>query len=168
MIEEWKIVYVNGEATKYSVSNLGRLRNDKNFMSVHVTGNVYRSITLRFNKKSIATRLHRIVAECFIPNPNNLPQVNHINGIKGDNRAINLEWCTAKQNIIHSFDNGLCVRPKGKESHLYDNGTKVIDLNTGKIYPSVATAARELKIPRTTISAEIFGYRPNKYNLKRL
>jgi hypothetical protein len=168
MTEIWKNIIVNGEETIYSVSNLGRLSNGKKIMSNRVKGNKYVSITLRVNKKGFGTRMHRLVAFYFVDNPNNLPQVNHKDGVKYHNAASNLEWCTPKQNIIHSFELGLVVRPKGKESHLYDKGTRILHEPTGKIYPSIPTAAREFKIPRTTISAEIHGYRPNKYGFIKL
>lgn len=52
-------------------------------------------------------KLHRVVAKAFIPNPNNLPQINHINGNKSDNRVENLEWCDAYHNMRHAINSGI-------------------------------------------------------------
>lgn len=60
---------------------------------------------------------HRIIAECFIPNPCNKPDVNHINGIKTDNRSENLEWCTRSENTIHAYRTGLEQPVVGVDHH---------------------------------------------------
>jgi hypothetical protein len=65
-------------------------------------------------RKSIS--VHRLVATAFVPNPNNLPHVNHRNGIKADNRDTNLEWMSQSQNVSHGYQTGL--RVIGKEHRL--------------------------------------------------
>jgi hypothetical protein len=91
--------------------------------------------------------IHRLVAESFIPNPENKPCVNHINGIKSDNRVSNLEWCTYKENTNHAVLNGLLKSPSkdkfgydsmsGKEVFQYD-----LDKNFINKFGSAAEAAR--------------------------
>lgn len=67
--------------------------------TIHKTG--YSVIELFKNKIGKSFRVHRLVAECYIPNPDNKPYVNHIDGNKSNNKLINLEWCTAKENEYH-------------------------------------------------------------------
>lgn len=63
----------------------------------------YCRVTLRINEKSKRFCIHRLMAMAFIPNPDSLEQVNHINGIKTDNRICNLEWVSRSQNLIHAY-----------------------------------------------------------------
>ena len=87
--------------------------------------------------------MHRLVAEAFIPNPDNLPQINHKDENKLNNCVDNLEWCTAKYNI--NFGTGIDRRK-------YGNAVKVRCVETGKVYNSTVDAGLDVKIDRRTIS----------------
>ena len=78
--------------------------------SLHGTG----YLTIRLAKQGVVHthRVHRLVAKAFIPNPLDLPFVNHINGDKTDNRADNLEWCTPKENTLHAIHTGLLTNER--------------------------------------------------------
>ena len=108
MKEVWKDVIGFEEA--YQVSNFGRIkrkkRTDSNnrthkerIMSPSMYSNGYMNVELRMNNKKRRTSVHRLVAEAFIDNPLNLPQINHKDENKANNHVSNLEWCTAQYNI---------------------------------------------------------------------
>lgn len=80
---------------------IGRL-NKKNYVSISISYNIDMSHTSKAKKKNIL--VHREVAKAFIPNPNNLPQVNHINGNTYDNGVSNLEWCDNTYNQYHRYE----------------------------------------------------------------
>lgn len=63
----------------------------------------YKKVNMNQNGKRVTKKIHRLVAESFIPNPLNKPQVNHIDGNKENNQVKNLEWVTASENISHSY-----------------------------------------------------------------
>ena len=98
----------------YSVSNLGRVRNDKTkkFLAPRDLHG-YKRVAIYVDNKATDLRIHRLVAMAFIPNPENKPQVNHINGNRSDNNVTNLEWCTNSENQIHAYKTGL----RGTESN---------------------------------------------------
>jgi hypothetical protein len=94
------------------------------------------------SKKGVrrAFSIHRLLAEHFIPNPNNYPEVNHKNGIKTDNRLENLEWCTHSYNCKHAVNTGLHKMRRGKENKLYGikRDRKIVD----KIRASLLTTLK--------------------------
>jgi len=105
MKEEWRIIK---EYPKYKVSNRGNVKGAQGFNLSMCQGDVgYHVINMRKNGKQIQHRIHRLVAEAFIANPNNYPQVNHIDGDKTNNLPSNLEWVTSQQNITHAVKIGL-------------------------------------------------------------
>lgn len=105
----------------YSADESGRIyghyRNKFLVPQKHNKGYYY--IELRVNKKRVLKLIHRLIAQTFIPNPENKPQVNHINGDKTDNRVENLEWCTNSENQIHAHLNGLKKFPLNKKKCLF-------------------------------------------------
>lgn len=76
----------------------------------------YLIVCLHNNKKQTNKKVHRLVAEAFIPNLEHKPQVNHKNGIKTDNNVKNLEWTTSSENILHSYQNLGKKNPSGKNN----------------------------------------------------
>lgn len=113
----------------YQVSNLGNVRSldrvlnnrfgkyiKKGTLMTVNNSNRYPMVLLFINWKFKCVKIHRLVAEAFIPNPNNKPEVNHINGIRTDNRVENLEWVTRCENMQHAKKNGLRPDFKGENN----------------------------------------------------
>lgn len=111
-MEIWKDYIYN-----YQISNLGNIRNKNTnkILKQQITpkGYCYVCVSLGNRNKKKVIRIHRAVAECFIPNLNNSPQVNHIDGNKLNNNIDNLEWCTNGFNLEHAYRNKLRVSLKG-------------------------------------------------------
>jgi hypothetical protein len=130
-IEVWKPVV--GWEEMYLVSNFGNIRSlDRKVGGPKPEGRVikgklrkllvahgYFSVNLIDKKSGKSTRnsVHRFVAEAFIPNPENKPCVNHIDGNKQNNKVENLEWCTYKENSEHAYRTGLVPKHKVTEAH---------------------------------------------------
>jgi len=129
-VEVWK--YITEYEGLYQVSNIGRIKSlerysanqwsekarfrEEKILSYQLTKDGYPSIKLSKNGNAIRHRIHRLVALCFLENPFGKEQVNHINGIKTDNRVENLEWATCSENMEHAYKSGLRTAPSGVDS----------------------------------------------------
>lgn len=138
----------------YQISNLGNVRS----LSRIVKG--YKSnylISTRNKKKTINSvgyeivglwknniqniaLIHRLVANAFIENPNNYPEINHIDGNKANNDISNLEWCSGSMNVQHAYNTGLSSRNKPVEC-----------VETGRVFRSQSEAARVMNVCQAAI-----------------
>lgn len=142
-------------------------------------GRGYHYIFVHSEGKRKTKKVHRIVAECFIPNPENKPQVNHVDGNKNNNCVDNLEWVTQSENMMHAFRSGLCentlkaARQTGRRKGIETTAKAVeatmkpvIDITTGKIYRSIREAAYNIGYNPDTLRHQLNGTNRNKTSLK--
>lgn len=173
MEEIWKDI--KDYEGQYQVSNFGNVKslnyfviNTKGFRHFH-EGKLmhpyrekygYMIVCLTKNRKHKNVKVHRLVAEAFIPNPENKPQVNHIDGDKTNNKVENLEWCNNAENITHAYKSGLTYYTKGRQDNFekikIDNSVKVIQMdldgNEIKIWNSMEEAGKHVGVVRSNIS----------------
>lgn len=165
----------------YQVSNFGNVRsvdrvitdcNGKTYfkhgknMKFGNNGVGYMFVALcKFGKYKLVT-VHRLVATAFIPNPDNLPVINHIDGNKLNNNVDNLEWCTTKENIHHAIRSGLVgkvskeSRKHAGEINSYKQGKRVLCTTTGEVFQSMKIASTTLNIPLSCVSRSVYRNRP--------
>lgn len=163
MMEIWKeLPFYNGI---YLVSNTGKIKSVNQIVScksgatrAHKGKELkqfknergYLCVTLTFGKHSKIKKVHRLVAETFISNPENKPQVNHIDCDKTNNNVSNLEWCTNSENMLHAYKYGLRVGfhiPKSEEVRK----KRIYCIELAKTFDSIKQAAEELGLYSSNI-----------------
>lgn len=132
---------------KAQASSLGRIKSfymspGGRIRKFYLAKNGY--LRIQFQKKKGHKTVHRLIAEAFIPNPNNLPWINHINGIKTDNRPVNLEWCTASYNQRHSIKMGL----KKIQYGIHTSGAKFDEIQIKTIKTCIRDGMRNCDLAR--------------------
>lgn len=142
---------IEGVDGPFEISNAGLIRNKNNgyIYKTAISGWGYHYKTFQKKYGKTYVYIHKAIATAFIPNPENKPQVNHIDGDKNNNRVENLEWVTTKENIRHAFRTGLS-KPNVKcgESHW---ACKITDAQVEEIKELRATGLTYKKI------AEVYG-----------
>ena len=151
--EIWKPI--EGTDGMYEVSNTGKVRS-LNYLGRGITKELkpwknggYRRINLIVAGKKKNFLLHRMVAEAFIPNPDNKPEVNHKDGDKWNNSVANLEWATRRENITHADETGLRVNSiEALRTHNSNERKPIIATNviTGEeiLFESIQSAQRAI------------------------
>ena len=148
--EVWKnIKGFNGD---YQVSNFGRIKTLKNgkekLLSLSKCANGYYKCSLYKNNIQYYKKVHRLVAETFIPNPNNLYCVNHKDENKLNNCVDNLEWCTLQYNLEYGTGRQRSIEHRKKTVRMYSK-----DKEIEAVFPSLREASEETNIKEANISA---------------
>lgn len=181
MAEIWKDI--KGYEGIYQVSNLGRVCsldryvNSKYGSKRFVSGGMlklqsdkygYNVVCLskgKRNKRKLC-KVHRLVAKAFIPNPNKKTEVNHMNGVRDDNRVENLEWVTSSENMVHSFRvlKRKFISPQkgrfGKDNKTSKTVIQIDGESVIAIFCGTKEAERKTGINRTSISMVCNNKRP--------
>lgn len=135
----------------YEVSNLGRVKNVKSnrVMKLAFDKGGYSVVMLSNKNTRKLVKVHRLVAEAFIPNTENKPHVNHVDSQRSNNNVNNLEWCTPRENIIHAMRYGYIstkqlqkLATKGQEATRKSIRVKSLKTGSVKEFDSAAEASR--------------------------
>ena len=160
MEEIWKeIPHYEG---RYLVSNQGRIFSllRKKYMKVRQNQFGYYEVQLQgITQKKKWEKVHRLVAMAFIPNPDNLPQVNHLNQIRSDNRVENLEWCSVKDNCNYGDRNQNISKALTNNPKISSPIEQLENDCVIAIYPSINEASRATKISVGNICSACKGNR---------
>jgi hypothetical protein len=168
-MENWKDI--NGYEGYYQISNFGKIKSlprvlknrikKETILKPSINNHGYVACGLTINKKYKRFLIHRLVAEAFIENTQDKPFINHINGIKDDNRIENLEWVTHSENVKHAYDIGIKKSKNGKNHYA---AKIVLNLENGIFYDTLKEAAFYNNINYATLKSALFF--KTKYNKK--
>lgn len=158
-VEEWRTIE---EFPSYEVSSFGNIRNKKTpdrYHSLNVSGRGrnYYSVTFSVNNVQTRRNVHRLVAKAFIPNPNNLPEINHKDENGLNNRVENLEWCDRRYNLMWGNRTQKFIDAKSIPILQCDKLGNVI-----KEWKSQTEAAKELHLDTGSLSHALAGWRINQ------
>ena len=142
-------------APDYEVSTDGQVRSWKSgepkILTPQPDGNGYLCVDFRIDGKPKLYRIHRLVAETFIPNPQGKREVNHINGVKFANRVENLEWVTPSENQRHAYDTGLQLQGEDRSDAKLTN-EQVVYIRDNPDHLTGRALAEMFGVAETTIS----------------
>lgn len=162
MQEIWRDI--EGFCVCYQVSNFGRVKSLKygkeRIMKANKDNCGYLYIGLCKDGKQKHYKIHRIVAQAFLPHPDSLQQVNHKDEDKTNNRVENLEWCSAEYNVNFGTRN---KRMADSLTNYPSKSKKVLCVETNKVYPSTRQIERELGFNITSISKACNGKQKSAY-----
>lgn len=149
-IKNWDIYEISNCGNVRSISRKDKVNRIKTnrLLKKNINNFGYEYVSFYYNGKSQKKLVHRLVAEAFLPKSEEKNIINHKDGNKLNNCVDNLEWCTQKENIIHSWNNKLSHRTRCKKIRQYDLKNNFI-----KEYNAVMDAERETKINNSKIVA---------------
>ena len=163
-----KLIYQGVEFNNFEISDDGKLRNviTETEYKIGVNGSGYSSVcvSLGSRNKLKAFRIHKAVAETFIPNPKGLPCINHKDGNKQNNRAENLEWCSYSENMEHAYKSNLIDMNKKSGENARNSVLKEEDVlfirNNFKLRDKdfgIRALARRFGVHKKTIECVIYN-----------
>lgn len=153
---EWKKIIYNNDELNYSISENGDVRNDKtNYILTNSLQNGYYSVRLSV-KPNVGKhfRINRLVAQAFVPNPENKAFVNHIDGNKLNNNKENLEWVSPSENSVHAYNTGLRKPNRTKSVTQFSLDGELI-----MIFDSLREAERQTGVLQPKITEVCVGTR---------